>query len=216
MKNAIIFLVVLLTCSPSFSQPGSDFWEQTNGPFGGTINDLAINSNGDIFAGTDDGPVFRSSDNGDDWSQLNTGLTLPSVRALAINSNGDVYAGTENGGIFRSTDNVDTWSQINTGLTTTVVWSLAIKGTDHIFAGTNGGGVFRSVESTTSVQEISTTIPSSFALEQNYPNSFNPETVIRFALPAAGDVTLKVYNILGQEIRTLVAKNLHAGSHNLV
>ncbi len=71
-----------LFCSPGYSQ--SYFWQQTNGPFGGTVNSLVSKSNGDIFAGTESGGVFRSSDNSDTWSAVNNGLT-GSVTALAIN-----------------------------------------------------------------------------------------------------------------------------------
>jgi hypothetical protein len=47
-------------------------------------------------------------------------------------------------------------------------------------------------------------LPTNFALEQNYPNPFNPVTTLRYQLPVSNYVTLKIYNILGQEIRTLV------------
>ena len=54
-----------------------------------------------------------------------------------------------------------------------------------------------------------------FALDQNYPNPFNPETVIRFQIPVATYVELKVYNIIGTEIRTLVSAEYEAGYHSI-
>ena len=56
-------------------------------------------------------------------------------------------------------------------------------------------------------------IPAEFSISQNYPNPFNPSTVIKFALPTDAKVSLKVYNILGVEVSTLINNNLTAGVH---
>lgn len=61
-----------------------------------------------------------------------------------------------------------------------------------------------------------TAIPENFELDQNYPNPFNPSTTIRFGLPRAGDVTLLIYNLRGQLVRTLVSESYAAGYHNVV
>ena len=53
------------------------------------------------------------------------------------------------------------------------------------------------------IQNISTTVPKSYTLEQNYPNPFNPQTIIKFNIVSSGLVTLKIYDILGREVRTL-------------
>ncbi|MDZ7264570.1 MAG: S8 family serine peptidase [candidate division KSB1 bacterium] len=58
-------------------------------------------------------------------------------------------------------------------------------------------------------------LPGRFALHQNYPNPFNPQTTIAFDLPQPGMVDLKIYNIKGEMVRTLLARNLAAGSYRL-
>lgn len=58
-------------------------------------------------------------------------------------------------------------------------------------------------------------IPEVFNLFQNYPNPFNPETVIKFQLPLNGFVSLKVYDMLGREITTLINNEMHAGNHEV-
>lgn len=58
--------------------------------------------------------------------------------------------------------------------------------------------------------------PSAYFLMQNYPNPFNPVTVIHYYLPIASRVSLKVYNLLGQEIKTLVNENRGIGAHSVI
>jgi hypothetical protein len=65
-------------------------------------------------------------------------------------------------------------------------------------------------------EEVEESKPACFKLERNYPNPFNPETVIKFSLAQDSPVTLKVYNILGQVVTTLVDEVLPAGDHSVV
>lgn len=67
-----------------------------------------------------------------------------------------------------------------------------------------------------SISKLSPSIPKEFALNQNFPNPFNPQTEINFSLPEPAFVTLKIYNILGQAIRTLVNQRIESGSYSVV
>ncbi len=65
-------------------------------------------------------------------------------------------------------------------------------------------------------QSIYSSLPTSFALQQNYPNPFNPTTTIQYALPVSGHVTLRISDVLGREVRTLVDEDEPAGYHSVI
>ncbi len=58
-------------------------------------------------------------------------------------------------------------------------------------------------------------IPADYSLSQNYPNPFNPTTTISYTLPVESSVTLKIFNIIGQEIKVLVNSTQQAGTHSV-
>ncbi len=58
-------------------------------------------------------------------------------------------------------------------------------------------------------------LPTDYALFQNYPNPFNPSTVISYALPEHSVVTIKIYDMLGREVKTLINEEKNAGVHNI-
>lgn len=65
------------------------------------------------------------------------------------------------------------------------------------------------------ILKVETNAPKSFALYQNHPNPFNPETIIRYQFPQESEVSLTIYNLKGQEIRTLVDEKKQAGFYNI-
>ena len=65
------------------------------------------------------------------------------------------------------------------------------------------------------IEAANADLPTDYVLHNNYPNPFNPETNIQFDIPESGNVILKIYNMLGQEVKTLVEENMNAGIHKV-
>src|SRR6185295_2129934 len=98
---------------------------------------------GAIVAGTDGG-AFRSIDNGNTWTGINSGLPNFGVRALVLSVN-TVFAGTDGGGIFRLNSATNSWTAVNTNLSNPTIRTLVNVG-EVLYAGTLGGGVFTSIQ----------------------------------------------------------------------
>ncbi len=79
---------------------------------------------------------------------------------------------------------------------------------------TNGGNILLPIGYIVDVNEDAE-LPMEYTLKQNYPNPFNPSTIIEFAIPKSDDVSLKVYDLLGREVVTLVNKRLSAGNYKV-
>jgi len=129
----------------------------------------------------------------------------------------------EIGGVYETTDDGVTWNQINDGFPPEPpVSALAIKVINEtsaeLYAGlfndtTNGAGIFK-LAVTVDVEEISDKIPNDYKLEQNYPNPFNPITTLSFIIGHSSLVILKVFDVLGNEVATIVNEELPAGKHS--
>jgi Secretion system C-terminal sorting domain/Outer membrane protein Omp28 len=74
---------------------------------------------------------------------------------------------------------------------------------------------FKAIDNITGTPVYTESVPESFSLSQNFPNPFNPSTNIKFTMPKDGNVTLKVYDMIGSEVKTLVEGNHKAGIYNI-
>jgi hypothetical protein len=163
------------------------------------------------------GSVAKSTDGGATWgSAIATGLSFGGGIQYLGSTAVAVTGGP--GGFALSTDNGNSWVQKTvTGVTDNLfALSFLTGGQTGWVVGSNGvvaqwsGTLFVSVEATQPA-----VLPSSVVLWQNYPNPFNPSTTIRYGLPHKSNVSVTVYNTLGQEVGLFIQGDQEAGYHNV-
>jgi photosystem II stability/assembly factor-like uncharacterized protein len=160
------------------------------------------------------GLLLRTSNAGLTWqrSQLSTGIHFWGVSCYGTQN---ATAVGSNGTITRTSDGGSTWSSQPSGagnkLLAEIHFSDARNGTavgdSGLILRTTSGGVVSVRNDQLSHRSVN------FALRQNYPNPFNPETKIKFQIPTGSDVSLKVFDVLGREVKTLVSERLQPGSY---
>ncbi len=166
--------------------------------------------------------VFMSINNGTNWTSVNNNLPNLKVNTLAI-SGTYLIAGCDSG-VYISSNYGGNWSNINLGFPYGTSVAMLYTTNNYLFATTttqlNNNLWRRPISEILGVNNINTQSPSKYSLSQNYPNPFNPVTIIRFSIPAVDSrlrgndrVLLKVYDILGKEVQTLVNESLQPGTY---
>ena len=107
--------------------------------------------------------------------------------------------------------------QIVSGLqeNTKYYWRVKSSTTNGDISYYSNTGSFKVIGTSITDTEEETIVPTEFAVMQNYPNPFNPTTMISYTLPEASFVTIKVYDMLGREVRTLLSGDVSAGYHSI-
>jgi len=162
------------------------------------------------------GFIHKTTNGGDTWSSI-SGWDIPGLYSVMFFDNNIGWAvGTGSSGtIIKTTDGGNSWFHQESGMVNALYSVFIIDsitgwavGPGAILKTTNGGVTF--VE-----EEEIEDIPTDYTLSQNYPNPLNPSTLIKYQIPELSIVTLKVYDVLGNEIATLVNEEKPVGSYEV-
>ncbi len=143
---------------------------------------------------------------------------------VAFDKKGNVWAATYEGLVKITGNKFTIYNTFNSGLTCNDIRSIAIDSLGNIWLGTTGGiSVFNENGIVTSVKNKIAIIPNKLQLFQNYPNPFNPTTTIKYSIPKSiasektnlQQVVLKIYDVLGKEVKTLVNKAQRPGNYSV-
>jgi len=148
------------------------------------------------------------------WSEWASGRAI--LRMMHFDSQGelapDAYWDTPTGAEVCALPTYQTL----TGIAPDGLGGIVVRWSEHLYTSFDFSLAAQRIFDPIAVSADDTpVVPSEFALAQNYPNPFNPETVIEFSLPGAAVTSLKVFDVLGREVATLVGAPMNAGVHRV-
>jgi hypothetical protein len=163
--------------------------------------------------------IYKTNNYGQSW--INIGGNLPNIPLNDVIVDPVyrpfLYVATD-AGVVSSTNQGGLWNVLSTGLPEVPVHDLTLHSpTRKLVAFTHGRSAFTlDLTGLTGVRHAGNETPTSYRLEQNYPNPFNPSTFIRFTVPSGSSgqkTTLKVFDLRGREVATLVERFLNGGTY---
>ncbi len=155
-----------------------------------------------------------TTNGGTNWAAL-TSPVATSVGGICGTGN-EWWVATQNATIHYSSNNGTAWSTAYTAPDAGLWYHIArSRSGNTIWAVRSNGKIARYGTPITGISVVGNEIPTNYSVSQNYPNPFNPTTKINFALPKSGLVTMKVYDVLGKEVATLVNETKNAGNYTV-
>jgi hypothetical protein len=159
------------------------------------------------------GTILRTSDGGTNWIQQSSG-TGSNLKSVSFTNADYGIAVGDSGTILRTTNGGTNWTQQSIG-TTNFLFSVSFTDVNNGTVVGEYGTILRTTDGgTTFVEEERLDgITNNFFLCDNFPNPFNPSTIMKYSIPRTSIVIIKVFDILGNEIETLINEEKSAGTY---
>lgn len=181
---------------------------------GSEINRIAIAPNGTIFASNWDEGILRSTDDGATWELKKSDYYSSQYYPINVDKKGVVYCSGSDSKFYSSTDNGETWDDITDNLALTTVNDIIFDKNDTIYIATDESVWRINPDYSVNVKQDKKT-EFNYSLEQNYPNPFNPTTRIKYSVLLTQLVILRIYDILGNKVSTLVNEIKPPGTYEV-
>lgn len=172
-----------------------------------------------VWAAGRAGLILNSTDFGENWSNQTTPVakSMNSIFFANVSTGwavGDRQLNSTN--VIKTTNSGMTWFALQNSFGSTLKSVCFVNDLTGWAVGENGVIVKTTTGGITSVNSVGSEIPDRFYLSQNFPNPFNPTTTIRFDINTSGNVSLKIYDVLGREVAVLANEYLRSGSYERV
>ncbi|MBE2279663.1 MAG: choice-of-anchor A family protein [Ignavibacteriaceae bacterium] len=200
------------------STDNGDNWQQLP-LFYPYIWSLGVAGNGVVLAGTYGNGLFVSYDGGSNWERQNNGINSNHIYSIVVAPGNNIFVSGYNAGVyFTQLSGADSFSPVwnSIGLSGANVSSIIYNPTTGALIAGLSNGAYLINSTPTSIKKFEgVDLPSKFELLNNYPNPFNPSTVISFSIPVQSKVNLIVYNTLGEIVAELVNGEFEAGQYSV-
>lgn len=195
-------------------------WSDISTTLSVNLSSICYLSGETFFAAGEGGYIVKTSDMGLTYETVTSG-TAENINEMRFLDGTTAVASCDNGVILNSTDGGATWTVITTP-TTSDLFSVSFSSSSFgISVGENGTEIYSTDAGLTWISKDTVPPPSAdvknneVKLMQNFPNPFNPSTVISYQIPFDAMVTVKIYDMLGREVRTLVNSNQVPGTYSV-
>ncbi len=193
---------------------GFNSWSSQTSPVNAALRSVSFSDTLDGYILGDNGIILKTTDGGKNWTLDQSPSS--SLNAMKFVSASSGWVGGDGGKMFNTTNGGTSWSSQNSGISANILSLDFLNNYNGIAIGEGGIVLITRNGGLTAVRPPNGSLPATLTLSQNFPNPFNPSTIIAFSVPQSlsrAHVEVSVYNALAQLVKKIFSDNLPAGNY---